>query len=228
MRPPGGQRSEKNRRWSVKGSVGRAVKRVWQAVLPRDQQADGTAVGLAPGRFPGRSDQQETEGLGGLFSPGHSAASLPDRGQPRTVPASPMAEGQVQGPRPGEGTIPQGLLVQDPGAPQPAGLAGQLLECEGVSEPCPTRRPDCAPAAMSLHPIAGQLRRGRANHVVPQWASIFPFGTARCQRSEQGGVMRGLRARRETRLTTRQSSPPAAHGRRIRSVMTGRSCGNPW
>jgi hypothetical protein len=87
------------------------VPEIDRAVLPRDQRDDRTAVGIAPGRLAGRRDLQETEGLGELLSAGHGAASLPARGQPRAVPASPMAEGQVQGPRSWEDTVPEGLLV---------------------------------------------------------------------------------------------------------------------
>ena len=53
------------------------------------------------------------------------------------VPASPMAEGQVQGPWSGEDTIPEGLLVRNPGAVQPTGMGRTLSACEGVIEPCP-------------------------------------------------------------------------------------------
>ena len=103
------------------------VAEVDRSVLPLDRRDDGTAVGIASGRLPGRRDQQETEGLGELLSAGHGAASLPARGQPRAVPASSMAEGQVQGPRSREDTVPEGLLVRRPGAVQPAGMGRTAL-----------------------------------------------------------------------------------------------------
>jgi hypothetical protein len=45
MSPPGGQRSEKNRRWSVKGWFDRAVKEVWRPrPVPRPDPEDSSGV----------------------------------------------------------------------------------------------------------------------------------------------------------------------------------------
>jgi RNA-directed DNA polymerase len=106
-----------------------------------DRRDDGTAMGIAPGRLSGRRDQQETEGLGELFSAGHCAASLPARRQPRAVPASSMVEGQVQGPRAREDTVPQRLLVSRPGALQPPGMARCTSSSAPTGSACGHGRP---------------------------------------------------------------------------------------
>jgi hypothetical protein len=95
---------------SARGATGRS-REVNPAVLPRDQQLDGTTMGIAKGRISGCRTQQETEGLGELLPAGHGAEGLPARGQPRAVSTPPMAEGEIQGNWPREDTIPEWLLV---------------------------------------------------------------------------------------------------------------------
>ena len=105
---------------------------------------------------------RKLKGWANYFRLGTVQQSLPARGQPRAVPAPPMAEGQVQGPRSGEDTVPEGLLVRRPGAVQPSGMGRPLSVCEGVIEPCP--RAGCLNTGPSGS-MSGEWKRGTARLV---------------------------------------------------------------